>query len=477
MNSREIDDSAFMSRHRYPIFLDIQELPVTVVGGGQVARRKVRRLVSAGALVTVISPDVHEHIQSLADSGTITLLSKRWSDEDMHGARLIVAATDDRAVNASVAKLAAKHQIWSNVADDPEASGFILPSIVDRGSVLVAVSSGGHSPVLTRLLSARINAFLPQSYRELGTLAGRYRDLIKEKIRDAASRKRFWERLIDGRMSELILQGRKRDAEAVLVRALAHHDAHEAHGEVFLVGAGPGDPDLLTFRALRLMQQADIVFYDRLVSASIMALINPDATQIYVGKQRSDHAVPQESINEQLVKHALDGKRVLRLKGGDPYIFGRGGEEIATLAQHDIPFQVVPGITAASGCATYAGIPLTHRDYAQACLFVAGHLKDGSVDLNWNALVQRQQTVVIYMGLVGLPIICTELIAHGMNADMPIALISQGTQAEQQVLTGTISTLPEKVAASSVQPPTLIIIGEVVRLRAQLAWFEPEAEV
>ena len=274
-------------------------------------------------------------------------------------------------------------------------------------------------------------------------------------------------------MGELILQGRINNADEAMEHAINSHNTHSPQGEVYLVGAGPGDPDLLSFRALRLMQQCDVVLHDRLVSDAIMALVSKSAERIYVGKRRSHHAVPQESINQQLADLARQGKRVLRLKGGDPFMFGRGGEEIETLAAEGVDFQVVPGITAATGCASYAGIPLTHRDHAQACLFVTGHLKDGSVNLDWQALARPHQTVVVYMGLVGLPEICRNLIKHGLPVTHPIALVAQGTLTEQQVLTGTLESLPGKVVDNTaINAPTLIIIGTVVTLRDKLAWFE-----
>jgi uroporphyrin-III C-methyltransferase/precorrin-2 dehydrogenase/sirohydrochlorin ferrochelatase len=284
---------------------------------------------------------------------------------------------------------------------------------------------------------------------------------------------RFWEDVLQGPIAELFLSGREAAARHALVKAIEAGPRGRKIGEVYLVGAGPGDPDLLTFRALRLMQRADVVLYDRLVSAEILDLVRRDSRKIYVGKARSDHALPQPKINEQLADLALRGERVLRLKGGDPFIFGRGGEEIGELTKLGIPFQVVPGITAAAGCASYAGIPLTHRDHAQSCVFVTGHLKDGSVDLNWDLLAQPQQTVVIYMGLIGMPTICRELIAHGVDENMPVALVEQGTTRNQRVFTGTLADLPSAVDGQGVRPPTLLIIGEVVKLHAELSWFNP----
>jgi uroporphyrin-III C-methyltransferase/precorrin-2 dehydrogenase/sirohydrochlorin ferrochelatase len=288
------------------------------------------------------------------------------------------------------------------------------------------------------------------------------------------ARRIFWEEILQGPFVERVLSGQDQAAKGYLEDTLKNADANKKRGEVFLVGGGPGDPDLLTFRALRLMQQCDVCVYDKLVSPEVMELVRRDAELIYVGKARDQHTMPQEKINDLLAKLALEGKRVLRLKGGDPFIFGRGGEEIETLMQHDVPFQVVPGITAASGVSSYAGIPLTHRDYAQSCLFITGHLKDGSVDLDWEAMVRPNQTLVIYMGLIGLPTICEQLIAKGISANMPIAIIQQGTTQRQRVLTGTLSNMAEKVEAAKLKAPCLIIIGEVVLLREKLNWFNPQ---
>jgi len=459
MTSPAQSDNA--AAHRYAMFLNIEHLPVLVVGGGGVAARKIRRLLDANADITVVAPTLHSTLSDLAASGRIRHERREFTDSDLHQARIVIAATNDRKVNHLVADAANRHRLLINVADDPAAGNFIVPSMVDRSPILVAVSSGGTSPVLSRLLTARIDAFLPHTYSALAKLAGRYRQRIKTQIHDWRERRRFWERLLSGRVGELILQGRTIDAEAALESAITEFDDTTLSGEVYLVGAGPGDPDLLSFRALRLMQQADVVLYDRLVSADVMSLVRRDAERIYVGKRRDDHTLPQQSINEQLVERAQAGQRVLRLKGGDPFIFGRGGEEIDRLASAGVSFQVV-------------GIPLTHRDHAQACMFVTGHLRDGTINLNWQALVQPQQTVVIYMGLIGLPSICEQLIAHGLSPDKPAALVAHGTTRHQQVLSGTLTTLPQIVADNAVTPPTLIIIGDVVRLREQLAWFEPE---
>ena len=452
---REDEPATTDDAHRYPLFLDLRDREVLVVGTEARARRKIARLEAAGARVRLVAPDV-------------------WQATDCDDAHLVVAASGDARTDAAVARAAEARRRFVNVADDPAGSSAIVPSQVVRAPLRVAISSGGDTPALARLLAARIEAFLPDTWRELGALAVRHGARVAKRLPDRRARRRFWEARLNGRVGSFALQGRVAEAERALERALARPDPTTHDGEVWLVGAGPGDPDLLSFRALRLMQQADVVLHDRLVSEPIMRLVPPSAERVYVGKRRSEHALEQSSINARLVALAKAGKRVLRLKGGDPFIFGRGGEEIDTLAEHGIPFQVVPGVTAAAGCASYAGIPLTHRDHAQACLFVTGHLKDGSVDLNWRSLVQPNQTVVVYMGLVGLPVICRELVAHGLPPDKPAAIVSQGTLAEQRVVAGTLATLPALVAASDVRAPTLIIVGDVVRLRERLAWFDRE---
>lgn len=459
----------------YPAFLDLQDRQILLVGGGKVALRKLKRLADSGAQITVVAPTLTAELETLQKKLQCTHYARDVQDKDFKSVTLVFAACDQREQNLMIARQSHKAGVFVNVADVPSASSFLVPSLIDRKPLLVAVSSTGASPVLARLLTARIDAFLPHTYKQLGELAIAYRQRIAELIPDAHQRRHFWEKLLSGRVGELILQGRSDTASSAIEAALTQHDAVKFEGEVYMVGAGPGDPDLLTFRALRLMQQCDVVLYDRLVSESIMALVNKDAERIYVGKQRHNHAVPQDSINQQLVEFALQGKRVLRLKGGDPFMFGRGGEEIETLSAKGVDFQIVPGITAAMGCACYAGIPLTHRDYAQACLFVTGHLKDGSINLDWQALTRPQQTVVIYMGLVGLPVICRKLIENGLPADHPIAIVAQGTRADQKVLTGTLHSLPAIVQAESVKPPTLIIIGQVVNLRDKLSWFESRA--
>jgi len=344
--------------------------------------------------------------------------------------------------------------------------------MVDRSPVQVAVTTGGASPVLARLLRARLESFIPAAYGRLARLVDDYRQSVKTRFSDPAHRRYFWETVLQGRVAELLFAGQEDKARLALEQAIDDVDTYfETTGEVYLVGAGPGDPDLITFRALRLMQQADVVVYDRLVSQPILDMVRRDAEMIYAGKARDQHTLSQESINQLLVRLAKEGKRVLRLKGGDPFIFGRGGEEIETLAEQGIPFQVVPGITAASGCASYAGIPLTHRDYAQSCIFVTGHLKDGSVDLDWETLARPAQTIVFYMGLHSIPVLSRELIAHGLPGDTPVALVQQGTTQDQRVYIESLDSLPALAASGTLKPPTIIIVGQVVSLHDKLSWF------
>ena len=351
-----------------------------------------------------------------------------------------------------------------------------MPSILDRSPIIVAVSSGGTSPVLTRLLRSRLEALIPAAYGRLAIYAAQFRAQVRQHFSHQENRRFFWEKMLQGPFAEMVFAGRDQAAQDYLLETLNRDTDLPPTGEVYLVGAGPGDPDLLTFRAMRLMQQADVVVYDRLVAPAILDMVRQDAERIYAGKERNRHTLSQTSINDLLVKLAQEGKRVLRLKGGDPFIFGRGGEEIETLSHHRIPFQVVPGITAASGVASYAGIPLTHRDYAHSCVFVTGHLKDNTVQLDWSALARPNQTIVVYMGLLGVSELCRQLVMHGLDAATPAAIIQQGTTTSQLVLTGTLATLPTIIRENPLKPPTLIIVGEVVKLRQKLAWFNVSSE-
>ncbi|MEN5304054.1 siroheme synthase CysG [Pseudomonas sp. TWI628] len=454
-----------------PLFHKLQGGRVLVVGGGEIALRKARLLADAGAALRVVAPDVDGQLAALAREGGGEVLVRGYQAADLVGCRLVIAATDDPGLNAQVSADAQALSLPVNVVDAPALCTVIFPAIVDRSPLVIAVSSGGDAPVLARLIRAKLEAWIPSAYGELAGLAARFRHKVKSLYPDVNQRRGFWETVFQGPIAERQLAGQGAEAERLL-QAMVDGAPVQQGGEVYLVGAGPGDPDLLTFRALRLMQQADVVLYDRLVAPAIIEMCRRDAERIYVGKRRADHAVPQDQINRLLVDLALQGKRVLRLKGGDPFIFGRGGEEIEELAEQGIPFQVVPGITAASGCSAYGGIPLTHRDYAQSVRFVTGHLKDGTSNLPWHDLVAPAQTLVFYMGLVGLPTICAELIRHGRAASTPAALVQQGTTRNQRVFTGTLADLPELVAQHEVHAPTLVIVGEVVQLRDKLAWFE-----
>ena len=456
-----------------PIFINIRQRKCLVIGGGAVAARKISLLRKAGAVVHVISPELCGELQVLADKGHIQHLQREFAEADLDGCALVIAATDDRAVNENISALANARLLPVNVVDNPDLCSFIMPSIIDRSPVQIAVSTGGASPVLARMIRTRLEGLIPASYGRLGALVEGFRDKVKAAFPNVEMRRTFWENILGGSVAELVFSGHDDEAREKLDELLQQESANpQQSGEVYLVGAGPGDPDLLTFRALRLMQQADVVVYDRLVSPAIMEKVRRDAEIVYVGKERDKHTMQQENINQLLVRLAREGKRVLRLKGGDPFIFGRGGEEIELLAANKVPFQIVPGITAANGCSSYAGIPLTHRDYAQSCVFVTGHLKDGSVDLNWEALAHPRQTVVFYMGLHGAPTLCREMVAHGLPETTPVALVEQGTTPQQRVYTATLGTLEAVIASEDIKPPTLIIVGEVVSLHDKLKWLE-----
>jgi uroporphyrin-III C-methyltransferase / precorrin-2 dehydrogenase / sirohydrochlorin ferrochelatase len=457
-----------------PIFLNIMDRPCLVVGGGVIAARKINQLIKAGANVTVVAPEICGEVQDLFKENRIKHVAAIFSPEHLDDMVLIIAATDNQAINQQVSELAKSRNLPVNVVDNPALCTFIMPSVIDRSPVQIAISTGGASPILARLLRARLETLIPSSFGRLADLMGKSRARVRKRYPEMRARRRFWEQILQGPVAEMLFAGQDSAAlKAIEARINDQASAIENHGEVYLVGGGPGDPDLLTFRALRLMQQADVVLYDRLVAPEILELVRKDADRIFVGKQRDQHALPQEEINKLLVNLARAGKRVLRLKGGDPFIFGRGGEEIESLSSEGIPFQVVPGITAAGGCSSYAGIPLTHRNYAQSCIFVTAHMKDGSMNLNWDALIQPKQTIAVYMGTHGLDVLCSELVKRGLPADLPAAIVQQGTTQKQRVFTGTLKTLPQINTMNEVKPPSMIIIGEVVKLHEKLAWFEP----
>ncbi|MCY9837017.1 siroheme synthase CysG [Aeromonas media] len=451
-----------------PIFCRLDNKPVLLVGGGEVAERKARLLLDAGAHLTVVAPELDPELAELAANGSIEWLAGEFAPAQLAGKWLVVAATDRREVNALVYQSANLARIFANVVDDPKRSSFIMPSIIDRSPLMVAISSGGKAPVLARLLREKLEALLPQHLGAVAAFAGSLRERVKARFASMGERRRFWERLLGAdRLGQALARGDGASANQLADSLFA--DESQTGGEVVLVGAGPGDPGLLTLHALRQMQQADVVVYDRLVSDDVMALVRRDAKRIFVGKQAGNHCVPQEGINQLLLEEAKKGQRVVRLKGGDPFIFGRGGEELETLVGSGIGFQVVPGITAASGCAAYAGIPLTHRDHAQSVRFVTAHGKGGARDLDWPLLARDKQTLVFYMGLSSCAVIREQLLTHGKGGDTPVALIERGTQPSQRVIRGTLDQLPE--LAAGVESPALIMVGSVVTLADKLAWF------
>lgn len=459
----------------FPLFLKLTDRPCLVIGAGQIAARKIDLLFRAHAKITVIANEISPTVANMQNTHKLSIKQKSFEKSDINGFHLIVSATDNPTTNQLVAKTATEQNILVNVVDNPALCSFIFPAIIDRSPIIAAVSSGGAAPVLARLLRAKIESLIPPAFGQLAHLAEKFRSQVKEHIIEPSQRRIFWENVLQGKIAELVFSGKEQEAERQLKELIVNTENKTKVGEVYLVGAGPGDPDLLTFRALRLMQQADVVVYDRLVSEEILDLTRRDSEKIYVGKQRKNHSLPQESINELLLTLAKQGKRVVRLKGGDPFIFGRGGEEIEALLEENIDFQIVPGITAASGCSTYAGIPLTHRDHAQSCTFVTGHLKDGSSDLNWQQLAAPNQTIVFYMGLSGLANICQSLISHGCSKKHPIAIIQKGTTPNQRVITGTLESLPQTVLDEQIKAPTLIIVGTVVTLHKKLNWFNVDS--
>jgi len=457
-----------------PIFLNVRGKRTLIVGRGVAAARKADLLLRAGSDLTVVTPELGDELSQLAECFEFTHQASALKPEDLDGCMLVFGCAEEDPVNQNLCELAAAAGIMVNVSDKTGDSDFIMPAVLDRTPLLIAISSGGTSPLLVRMLKARFETTIPAAYGRLAEFAGSYRDRIKDLIPNMTRRRRFWESMVSGAVAEHLFSSQFEEAESLMQSLLEEASVagdQPPVGEVYLVGTGPGDPDLLTFRALRLMQQADVVLYDRLIGEGILNLVRRDARRIYVGKLKNNHTVPQEEIGAMLIDLARQGKRVLRLKGGDPFVFGRGGEEIEALSDNGIAFQVVPGVTAANGCAAYAGIPLTHRDHAQSCVFVTGHEKNGELNLNWQSLIQPRQTVVLYMGLSSLDAISHGFLSHGADPATPAAVIENGTRAGQRVITGTLETLLQKTAQAQVRSPALIIVGSVVGLRDKLSWF------
>jgi uroporphyrin-III C-methyltransferase/precorrin-2 dehydrogenase/sirohydrochlorin ferrochelatase len=462
------------SMETLPVFLRVRGKRAAVVGGGSAAARRAETLARAGARMTVFAARLDDEFRALRNDAAFEHVTSEPTPADLDGFVVCYVATGDGEADERAFARVRGAGALINVADRPDLCDFIAPSIVDRSPLVVAISTGGASPMLGRMLKARLESSIPAAYGRLAAFMGKSRALVGARLPTARARRRFWERVLEGPIAEMVLANNEAAAEAALASEIEREAAGgdiAPIGEVYLVGAGPGDPDLLTFRALRLMQKADVVLYDRLVDPSIVDLVRREAERIYVGKRRNDHTLPQEEIGDLLVRLAREGKRVLRLKGGDPFIFGRGGEEIEKLADHKIPFQVCPGITAAAACSAYSGIPLTHRDHAQACVFVTGHGKNGPVDLDWNALIRPNQTVAIYMGLGHLEELTQAFVAHGADPDLPAAVVDNGARVNQRVVTGTLRTIAANARAAALRGPTIIIVGTVVALRDKLNWY------
>ena len=452
-----------------PIFINLRNKKCLVVGGGSVALRKINLLLKAQTKIDCIAMNFCDDLIALSETNDIDLVAKHFEPGDIRSYSVIISATNDESLNTLVSKIAHESGTPVNVVDSPDLSSFIMPSIVDRAPVVIAISSAGKAPVLARIIRAKLETIIPNAYGELAEIAGQYREKVKQRFNNIKDRRKFWEGVFSGVVAEKVFSGRSQEAVKELEKRLIE-TKEGGLGEVYLVGAGPGDPDLLTFKALRLIQQADVVLYDRLVSKGVLELVRRDAEMIYVGKKGGESS-HQVEINKLMVDLVNSGQRVCRLKGGDPFIFGRGGEEIETLSDNGISFQVVPGITAASGCSAYAGIPLTHRDYSQSCRFVTAHLKDGSDNLPWSEFVVEQQTVIFYMALTSANHVCQQLINHGMRKDMPVALVERGTTPEQKVYTTTLTEFSNLINDKEIHAPTLLIVGEVVNLREKLGWY------
>jgi uroporphyrin-III C-methyltransferase/precorrin-2 dehydrogenase/sirohydrochlorin ferrochelatase len=454
---------------RFPLFVNLDKLPVLVVGGGEIAERKINLIIKANAKVEVLARKFSPNVENLINKNKLKKIKSNLDISTLDSNySLIIAATDNKQINKKLFNFANKNNILINVVDQPDLCTCTFGSIVERGDLVVAISTGGNAPVFARNLREKFETLLPQSTKQLIDFSASIREKVMNSFSQFNKRRIFWELFFDAFAAKKnITKSNLTTLTNQLIKTLKNKHS----GEVFLVGAGPGDPELLTLRALHLIQKADVCIYDNLVSKDILELVRRDALMIYAGKLRNNHTIEQKEINQLLVNYAKKGLRVLRLKGGDPFMFGRGGEEISELMTQKIKFQVVPGITAASGVSAYAGIPLTHRDYSQSCIFITGHEKNGKLNINWSNLIHENQTIVIYMGLNSLPIIVQNLIDSGMRKNMPIALVQEGTTEKQKVMVSTISRVISKTLKSNIQSPVIIIIGEVVKLRKTIKWF------
>ena len=447
----------------FPAFHDLSSRSALLVGGGELALRKLRLLLKAHAKVTLVAPRLSAEMAEEARDDRIMWMCRPFMAEDIRGRALVISASGKASVDEAVAAAAAEAGVAINVVDRPDLSSFIMPAVIDRDPLVIGISSGGDAPILARQLRARIEAMLPARLGALARFAGTFRAAVGATI-PPAGRRRFWERFFTGPVAEAVLAGRETAArEAMLGLINGPASQAEPAGSVAIVGAGPGDPDLLTFKALRRLQEADVVLYDKLVGPEIVDYARRDAERIYVGKAKANHSKSQDEINALMAEHALAGRRVVRLKGGDPFIFGRGGEEMDYLEARGVTVEVVPGVTAAAGCAAAAGIPLTLRGTALAVTFITGHARDGEPDLDWTSLASGKQTLAVYMGVSTAGVVAERLIEHGLAAGTPVAVIENGTRDDQRIVTGRLEELDQRLQQAAVTGPALIIIGEVAR--------------
>ena len=451
----------------FPLFLDLTGKPVLLVGGGEVAARKFSLLAEAGAVVTVVAPQLGTELSAVR---SFTHHARAFATTDVDGMWLVVAATDDRAVNAQVAAASGAARIPCNVVDDRELSSFIMPAIIDRSPVQIAVSTGGTSPVLARLIRERLETLLDGSIGTLAAFADRWRERVKAKFSDLGARRRFLSWMLTGPVAAEIRAGREDRADALTRKAL-DDTASIPRGHVALVGAGPGNAGLMTLQGLRALQEADVIVHDRLVSPEVLELARRDAARFDVGKFVGGGGATQEEINELLVEHSQRGEIVVRLKGGDPFVFGRGGEEIDFLRAHDVSFEVIPGITAAIAAGAYAGVPLTDRRHAQAVRFLTGNSDEQLAQFNFSDLAAGRETLAFYMSVGKLAPLRDKLLLSGVHGAMPVVFIENASRAAQRVITSTVEHMHRDAITQKLAPPSMLIIGSVASTAAQLQWF------